>query len=740
MAATSCCTERAGDSDGGGGGGVVIDDFVVVPCHSSSGSQRSSENVRIGVFQVAHFSPDQATTLPLTTLARLRTRLELLQRDERLPDIAILPEEWLASSKFFDHSSQDTTGLCALAKEFGIHLLLGTTLEHARSSTPPHKLATYCTAIFVGADGNVLGTYRKRKPTTAHLDGGSQALVVDTALGRIAVLICFDIENADILHETLQAKPDIILNPIYILAPPTLTTQPIELRSSTWNIAMESVSRKFEALATEHSLTLVRCDLPCHAPLSLLGNHHPSGHTRELIRFSGALGSSLIVDRVGSYYAPSMQDCSMVVETHNRLGSHSTAPRDLRGSPLLYMRSERVDNTGNRFAVKCLDGVSHLARWRDAVPLHKLPTHATAAVTCLSANLRDVQATTTTTPAASTTKHRADRILWAGYADGLICPWNIFNACAASAPLGATDASAVLALANAGDAHVLSAHIDRSIRWWDGARASIDCVPVVHLDAARATDIDVASALTALAATDIGSSVFICGDATGAMSVLDVRATDPNVMRFASKHASSMHSRAVRSIVVSNDHSAVACIANDIVAFDVRATRDTLISPRAWCHAPPTDTTSSTLAACHVLSSRACANGASTTDVIAASWSGEMLHGTLDLQHCNSTANVLHRNSNAAAITALVHLSNDAHFATCDNRGSVKLWDLKATADQVSLSERYSIQVDSSLSCMAYNGHKMYIGRADGNISIVQAEKNRTPCTWGDMLRLPDNQ
>ena len=76
-------------------------------------------------------------------------------------------------------------------------------------------------------------------------------------MGRIATMICFDIENTDIFNETIDCKPYLLFNPTWIPAPSTARTNP-DLFLTDWRVAMETMSRKFEALCTQNNLNIIR--------------------------------------------------------------------------------------------------------------------------------------------------------------------------------------------------------------------------------------------------------------------------------------------------------------------------------------------------------------------------------------------------------------------------------------------------------------------------------------------------
>jgi predicted amidohydrolase len=76
------------------------------------------------------------------------------------------------------------------------------------------------TAPIIGKDGSILGLYRKRRPiSTEKTEPGTTNFLFETEFGTVAVMICFDVENDDILKEVLAQKPFMILNPVHIPAP-----------------------------------------------------------------------------------------------------------------------------------------------------------------------------------------------------------------------------------------------------------------------------------------------------------------------------------------------------------------------------------------------------------------------------------------------------------------------------------------------------------------------------------------
>jgi nitrilase len=83
--------------------------------------------------------------------------------------------------------------LCDAAKGAGVFVAIGINERNAEAS----GTSLYNSLLFIGADGRVLGVHRKLVPTggerLVHAQGdGSTLIVRDTALGRLAGLICWE--------------------------------------------------------------------------------------------------------------------------------------------------------------------------------------------------------------------------------------------------------------------------------------------------------------------------------------------------------------------------------------------------------------------------------------------------------------------------------------------------------------------------------------------------------------------
>ena len=86
-----------------------------------------------------------------------------------------------------------TEALGAAARRAGAYLAVGVIERESASS----RGTLYCTLLYFGPDGRLLGKHRKLKPTAAERviwgeGDGSTLTVLDTAIGRLGGLICWE--------------------------------------------------------------------------------------------------------------------------------------------------------------------------------------------------------------------------------------------------------------------------------------------------------------------------------------------------------------------------------------------------------------------------------------------------------------------------------------------------------------------------------------------------------------------
>jgi predicted amidohydrolase len=111
-----------------------------------------------------------------------------------------------------------TEPVAELARELAIHVVLGT---YERG---PDRGTVYNTAAVIGPEGTVLGAYRKThlfcgedRPGGGWVTAGDEAVVVDTALAKIGLIICFDGDYPELSRIEAVRGAEVICRPSALL-------------------------------------------------------------------------------------------------------------------------------------------------------------------------------------------------------------------------------------------------------------------------------------------------------------------------------------------------------------------------------------------------------------------------------------------------------------------------------------------------------------------------------------------
>lgn len=167
-----------------------------------------SKNVRVAVVQTGSVAFDTPATLA-------RVERLLAEAAAQGAELAVLPEallggypkgadfgaqvgrrsaegrEWFRRYRAaaVDVPGPETARLGELAREHAMHLVIGV-IERDGGTL-------YCTAVFIGPDGSLLGRHRKVMPTAVERliwgqGDGSTLPVLDTAIGRLGAVICWE--------------------------------------------------------------------------------------------------------------------------------------------------------------------------------------------------------------------------------------------------------------------------------------------------------------------------------------------------------------------------------------------------------------------------------------------------------------------------------------------------------------------------------------------------------------------
>ncbi|KAH3760037.1 hydrolase, carbonnitrogen superfamily protein [Pelomyxa schiedti] len=282
-------------------------------CIAEHPTSSTRTDVKILVMQERYGGEDTAEVLD-----------ELLSSSDnadRKTDMVIFPELWLWShSGGISVKQKGIAQFVPVAIKHAVFIVLGTMEEVVVGG------ARYITSVMLGPDGQIAGSYRKQRLTTLSHEPGTVPGVFTTPFGKVAILICFDVENEDVFNATMALDPLLILNPVFIPSPDPRYSTPAAL--CKWAVARDSMRRKFEATMGEKMTHLIRCDMP-------------SSH--------GAFGSSQYIGPYHTTMAPSPLDCHFYVH------ADTTIQNFWKGSSIPpHGRTAKEDNTGNRYLCRLL--------------------------------------------------------------------------------------------------------------------------------------------------------------------------------------------------------------------------------------------------------------------------------------------------------------------------------------------------------------------------------------------------
>lgn len=157
---------------------------------------------------------DLAIGEPDRNCDRVRSCAE--QAHARQADLLVLPELWSTASDL-EHAASYATStdkgmfeeVAAIAREHRV-AIAGSLLESNNGRI-------YNTATLVDANGTLLGVYRKLHlvpmlDEDKYLSGGSEAPILDTALGKCALAVCYDVRFPELWrHYALEGARLVIM-------------------------------------------------------------------------------------------------------------------------------------------------------------------------------------------------------------------------------------------------------------------------------------------------------------------------------------------------------------------------------------------------------------------------------------------------------------------------------------------------------------------------------------------------
>jgi len=179
-------------------------------------------------------------------------------------DLIVLPEDWWPEP-VHNWDTMDPIDsvwwikkLKVVVAKFGAYCVIGSFEEIQRDVDNENEVKTFSTSMLLNRKGNFVGMYRKRNPIASMESAGDRCAIFDTDFGRVALMLCFDVEDSQTLRENLAYKPDLIVNPAFIQS-----TTPIgEDHSTTWKTAMVVFSSRLEKICLDHCTSILRVDQP----------------------------------------------------------------------------------------------------------------------------------------------------------------------------------------------------------------------------------------------------------------------------------------------------------------------------------------------------------------------------------------------------------------------------------------------------------------------------------------------
>jgi predicted amidohydrolase len=176
-------------------------------------------------------APSPAPLSPATVAANCAKAADWLRRcvSATGAELVVLPET--ASTGFVTGTSAEelwdvvsevpgpvTEPIQEAARELGVHVVWGT---YERG---PQRGVVLNAAVLIGPDGDVLGVYRKTHPFAGErcdrggwVTAGDEVCVVETELGRIGMIICFDGDYPELSRITAVRGAEVIARPSALL-------------------------------------------------------------------------------------------------------------------------------------------------------------------------------------------------------------------------------------------------------------------------------------------------------------------------------------------------------------------------------------------------------------------------------------------------------------------------------------------------------------------------------------------
>jgi len=174
----------------------------------------------------------------------------------RKPDFIVFPEGWIPEAGPIDVTkNRFLKRVSELVAKHAVYAILGTMIGVVNGKQ-------YISSVLMNKRGEIEGVYHKRRFPGGSWHGGKgeREGLWDTEFGRVGILICYDIEQSDLLRQTLHYRPRILFNPAHIPAPGA--ARDLSTRAHLWNTAVDMANRLIEHLTVHEHTSIIKVDEP----------------------------------------------------------------------------------------------------------------------------------------------------------------------------------------------------------------------------------------------------------------------------------------------------------------------------------------------------------------------------------------------------------------------------------------------------------------------------------------------
>ena len=179
-------------------------------------------------------------------LAEMASMIEEAAAERPGLDVIVFPEYSYYASTTMEESKKVaetvpgtfTDAIGALARKYRVNIIPGSFVERAESG----KVHNAC--VFINRDGEVIGKYRKIHLMDAigykesnYVDAGSDMCVIDTDIGRVGLMVCYDLRFPELARSMVLHGADILFVPAEFPS-----GKPLPPRTDHWDLLVRSTA------------------------------------------------------------------------------------------------------------------------------------------------------------------------------------------------------------------------------------------------------------------------------------------------------------------------------------------------------------------------------------------------------------------------------------------------------------------------------------------------------------------